>query len=178
VAAASNGVAALRLVTEVRPNVVVLGAALPELSGELVAAELMALRHLSGLQVVLASDLLSHALATALQTSREPRLRDQIGAYARRLSAPHPGAANSRVPRASNKMAAAAWYEPLGPHFLSDSHDCCRLTSSRSRVDAYWSRTELLLPRLRCIHCRLPQLKCPYGRPWAPQTPTCDNDLD
>jgi hypothetical protein len=113
VAAASNGIAALRLVTEVRPKVVVLGAALPELSGELVATELMALRHLSELQVVLASDLLSHVLGSPLQTSGEPRWRDQIDAHARRLSAPHPGAAGSRAPMASNKAGRARVLRPM-----------------------------------------------------------------
>lgn len=113
VAAASNGIAALRLFAEVRPNVVVLGAALPELSGELVAAELMALRDLSGLQVVLASNLLTHVLAGALQTSGERPLRDQVDAYARRLSAPHPGAARSRGPRA--RAGRARGLQPVLP---------------------------------------------------------------
>jgi CheY-like chemotaxis protein len=115
VSAASNGIAALRLVTEVRPSIVVLGAGLPELSGELVAAELMAMRHLSGLQVVLASDLLRHVLDGALQTSRAPRWRDQIDTFARRLSAPHPGTARSRAPRASTRAGRAPVLRPAPP---------------------------------------------------------------
>jgi len=110
VAAASNGIGALRQVAEVRPSIVVLGAALPELSGELVAAELMALRHLSGLQIVLASDLLSDVLDSAPQRSREPRRPDQIDASARRPLAPHLGSRGRghRKP----KLAARARLRP------------------------------------------------------------------
>jgi CheY-like chemotaxis protein len=107
VASASNGITGLRLANEVRPNLVVLGTALPELSIELLAAELRALRHVTEMQVILTSDLLRHVLRKLPQSPRESRSRDQLGAYAcaskRRLSAPHRRAATSSATRASNE---------------------------------------------------------------------------
>jgi hypothetical protein len=123
-------------------NAVVLGTVLPELSGELVTAELLALRHLSGLQVVLASDLRSHVLRKVPQPPREPRSRDQLGASAcaskRRLSAPHHRAARSRASRASNKgitMAESAGM-PAPLAFIRSQLPALQLTVRSQPVNA------------------------------------------
>jgi CheY-like chemotaxis protein len=58
VTTASNGYAGLRRAIDLRPNVVVLGNALPELSSAQVADELRNLRDPSGMQVILTSSLL------------------------------------------------------------------------------------------------------------------------
>jgi CheY-like chemotaxis protein len=61
VSTASNGYGGLRLATDLWPNVVVIGSALPELSSAQLADELKKLRDPSGLriQVILTSNLLS-----------------------------------------------------------------------------------------------------------------------
>jgi CheY-like chemotaxis protein len=61
VATASNGYGGLRLATDLSPNVVVIGSALPELSSAQLAVELKKLRDPSGLgiQIVVTSNLLS-----------------------------------------------------------------------------------------------------------------------
>ncbi len=61
VATASNGYGGLRLATDLWPNVVAIGSALPELSSSQLADELGKLRDPSGvgIQVILTSDLLS-----------------------------------------------------------------------------------------------------------------------
>jgi CheY-like chemotaxis protein len=66
VATASNGYGGLRLATDLWPNVVVIGSALPELSGPQLADELEKLRNPSGVgvQVILTSNLLSTASAS------------------------------------------------------------------------------------------------------------------
>jgi CheY-like chemotaxis protein len=106
-ASASNGITGLRLANELRPNLVVLGTALPELSAELVAAELSALRGLPAMEVILTSELLRHVLRKPPQSSRESRSRDQLGGYAcaskRRLSAPHRRVATSSTTRCGHR---------------------------------------------------------------------------
>jgi CheY-like chemotaxis protein len=66
VATASNGFSGIRAAGRLLPDVVVLGAALPELTSAEVAAELQAQERHGSLRIILAHDLLSASSATCL----------------------------------------------------------------------------------------------------------------
>jgi CheY-like chemotaxis protein len=75
VATASNGFSGVRVARRLLPGVVVLGAALPELSSSEVAAELMAHRRVGALRIVLARDLLKASQYNPPETRLEPPQR-------------------------------------------------------------------------------------------------------